>query len=67
MVVEMLCREVMLKSNQSFSICKSEGEEKNVVFKGVGIHVFDQSWGCFKPVTIVTPSVQLVEPVLYGG
>ena len=64
MVVEMLCREVMLKSNQSFSIRKSDGEEKNVVFKGVGIHIFDRSQGCFKPVTIVTPSVQLVEPVL---
>ena len=54
----------MLKSNQSFSTCKSDGEEKNVVFKGVGIHIFDQSRGCFKPVTIVTPLVQLVEPVL---
>ena len=64
MVVKMLCREVMLKSNQSFSIRKSDGEEKNVMFKGVGIHIFDQSRGCFKPVTIVTPSVQLVEPVL---
>jgi len=63
-VVEMLCREVMVKSNQSFFIRKSNGEEKNVMFKGVGIHIFDQSRGCFKPVTIVTPSVQLVEPVL---
>ena len=63
-VVEMLCREVMLKSNQLFSICKSDGEEKNVMFKGVGIHIFDQSRGCFEPVTIVTPSIQLVEPVL---
>ena len=63
-VVEMLCREVMLKSNQSFSIRKSDGEEKNVVFKGVGIHIFDQSRGCFKPVTVVTPSIHLVEPVL---
>ena len=39
-VVEMLCREVMLKSNQSFSIRKSDGEEKNVMFKGVGVFTF---------------------------
>ena len=61
-VLRMLCREVIFKTNQSFSILKSDGGEKNFMFRGIGIHIFDQSQGCFKPVTIVTPSIKVCEP-----
>jgi len=60
-VLEMLCREVIFKTNQSFSILESDGGEKNFMFRGIGIHIFDQSQGCFKPVTIVTPSIKVCE------
>ena len=62
MVLKMLCREVIFKTNQSFSILKSDRGEKNFMFRGIGIHIFDQSQGCFKPVTIVMPSIKVCEP-----
>ena len=61
-VLEMLCRKVIFKTSQSFSILTSDGGEKNFVFRGIGIHIFDQSQGCFKPVTIVMPLIKVCEP-----